>query len=505
MDDQLLADPLAQHQFALAQQRAILAYRYHKLLNEVVAARDSCRACDREIRRRERVLLDRESRIATASPQDHAGPWEAPPADGRQMPSMPSLARGDGGASCSSKHLRTEPEPRAARAAEPCPLLALPSAMLSVITGMLSRDDELAVALSCRELCEAVTVSARQLRGKKKGEGTRTSFRHLINGSLALLQWGIACGAPLEPALCSCAARWFKLDKLQWLRSIGCPWDENTCASATINLGILRWVRENGCPWDKGVLTAAIRHALPRSREVVQWLLENGCPRPADGCQSAARFDRLEHLQLLRANGFAWDERVCADAAECGHLELLKWAHANGCPWDKTTCELAAESGQLEVLEWARASGCPWEKLTCAVAAMAGRLNVLQWLRANGCPWDADTCCLAALRGHLDTLVWARANGCPWIELVLVHAVERRRVDVLRWAYANGCPCDSDQACTTAAKFGHVDILEWAREHGLPWSATTYKAAADRYERTGDEGVLRFCTEHGCPGSSPEG
>ena len=37
---------------------------------------------------------------------------------------------------------------------------------------------------------------------------------------------------------------------LQWARSNGCPWDEETCEAAARggHLDVLKWARANGCP-----------------------------------------------------------------------------------------------------------------------------------------------------------------------------------------------------------------------------------------------------------------
>jgi hypothetical protein len=106
-------------------------------------------------------------------------------------------------------------------------LLCLPPALLAHITGMIDPDDELAVSLVCRGMRDAVVVSAVMLRGEERGRKMRT---HLFCASrtMALLQWAVACGAPLSPSLAHEAA-WQRegcLEKVRWLRTIGCPWDE---------------------------------------------------------------------------------------------------------------------------------------------------------------------------------------------------------------------------------------------------------------------------------------
>jgi hypothetical protein len=100
-----------------------------------------------------------------------------------------------------------------------------------------------------------------------------------------------------------------------WLRSIGCPWDEETCliASASGHLHILQWARQNGCPWN---------------------------------------------------------ESTCALAAANGHYDSLVWARENGCPWSAMTFEMAvAGTDRPEMLTFLWVLGCPWDHGVCERAA----------------------------------------------------------------------------------------------------------------------------------------
>jgi hypothetical protein len=57
--------------------------------------------------------------------------------------------------------------------------------------------------------------------------------------ALAKLQWAVALGAPLSAAMCAKAMgghtgrlRNLAIEKVAWLRSVGCPWDADTCSAA---------------------------------------------------------------------------------------------------------------------------------------------------------------------------------------------------------------------------------------------------------------------------------
>jgi hypothetical protein len=109
--------------------------------------------------------------------------------------------------------------------APPCPLLRLPSELLAHITSMIDPDDELAVSLVCLEMRAA--VGAVLLREEESGRKMCTSYAS-VSRTMALLQWAVAGGAPLSPALASSAACSLgegSLEKVRWLREVGCPWD----------------------------------------------------------------------------------------------------------------------------------------------------------------------------------------------------------------------------------------------------------------------------------------
>jgi hypothetical protein len=116
-------------------------------------------------------------------------------------------------------------------------------------------------------------------------------------------------------------------------------------------------------------------------------------------------------------------------------------------------------------------------------------LTQLKWRLSEGWPSD-DACSDAARNGHLDVLKWARANGCPWDEWTCAYAT--RYFHILKWARENGCPWDAD-TCSWAAGNGHLDVLKWARANGCPWDEWTC-AYATRYFH-----ILKWARENGCP------
>jgi hypothetical protein len=263
------------------------------------------------------------------------------------------------------------------------------------IVAQLGEDDELAAALACRRLREAVAATERRLAGARLSTTICSVF-----SSVGKLEWAVSsCGLPLRDGLLSRAARGGQLEQLSWLCAQGCVWEpckgdgEDPCSSAAEggHMAVLLWLYANGCPWDASTCNAAWGGHLA----VLQWLHEKGLFRAAgDLHKSAAEGRHVLVLQWLDANGFPCDEMTWYAALENGHLDVVQWLHAKvkDDPW---------------------AGSCLWDEDECMAAAFGGHLDVLQWLHASGCPWDSQVCSLAAAHGHEAVLDWARANGCP--------------------------------------------------------------------------------------------
>jgi hypothetical protein len=62
---------------------------------------------------------------------------------------------------------------------------------------------------------------------------------------------------------------------------------------------------------------------------------------------------------------------------------------------------------------------------------------VLQWARSQQppCPWDEEACSEAARGGHLEVLQWARSQEppCPWDTRTRDRAASGRHQHVLEW------------------------------------------------------------------------
>jgi hypothetical protein len=133
-------------------------------------------------------------------------------------------------------------------------LVNLPAELLMVIAAQLAEDDELAAALVCQKLCEAVACTERRAGGARLSTRIGLAFC-----SLGKLAWAVLSGGlPLSGRLLLNAAGSGQLEQLSWLRARGCAWEpckgdgKDCCSSAAAggHLAVLQWACANGCPWD---------------------------------------------------------------------------------------------------------------------------------------------------------------------------------------------------------------------------------------------------------------
>jgi hypothetical protein len=108
----------------------------------------------------------------------------------------------------------TGPFPVAVRA-RAMHLLDLPADLLVAIATQLAEDDELAAALACRRLRQAVAGTERL--------STRIGSAF---SSVGKLEWAVvSCELPLIGGMLLRAARAGQLEQLSWLRARGCAWE----------------------------------------------------------------------------------------------------------------------------------------------------------------------------------------------------------------------------------------------------------------------------------------
>jgi hypothetical protein len=113
-----------------------------------------------------------------------------------------------------------------------------------------------------------------------------------------------------------------KLELLQWLHKVGCPWDAEKVACATAwqdSACMLRWVHSVTGPWSDETVDKAM------------WCA---------GCSGST-----DTMKFLRSVGAEWSVRFYdAYIGQCWGVHTVKLALAEGCSWDNWSCaDLALE------------------------------------------------------------------------------------------------------------------------------------------------------------------
>jgi hypothetical protein len=278
--------------------------------------------------------------------------------------------------------------------------------------------------------------------------------------------------------LCEIAAKYGKIETLEWLRSQDppCPWDENTCVAAAKygHLETLKWLISQGCIWDYLTYSSAAENG---HIEILEWLMDYEKANPESDNFSepdflysnisryAAKGGQIKTLMWIKSKDphRPWDIETCSNAASQGQIGTLMWLRSQNppCPWDETTCSAAAYNGKIETLEWLRSQNppCPWSEETCMLAAENGQIETLEWLRLNGCPWDATSYYSPASVGNLEMLIWLRSHNCPWNEGVCYEAAANGQVATVMWLRSQNPPCPWNKTeCIGELEGNDIDI-----------------------------------------------
>ncbi|QDZ20132.1 ankyrin repeat domain-containing protein [Chloropicon primus] len=356
-------------------------------------------------------------------------------------------------------------------------LEVLPGSAWSLVLKKLSPYDRVTFGLTCKTFLEAVTTANPE--EKKKALPLRTDltnkrlYEKMPCFSLDWFQWVFRSFERRKGE----SKKWRNGESSSYLYDS----DLMHLAAFQGSKKAVKWLVSQGIPLDikhkycHGV-GAARGAAAGGHVELLEWLRSEGCGFDEETCSAAAYGGRIDVLQWLRSQDppCPWDMYTCCYAAEGGHLDVLQWLRSQDppCDWDEETCAGAASGGHLDVLKWARSQDppCPWDEVTCEGAARGGPLEILQWARSQDppCPWGSRTCFVAAHGGHLHILQWARSQDppCDWHELASLAAAAGGHLDVLQWLRSQNPPCPwNPEECKRYAANRHPKVLKWIQEN----------------------------------------
>ena len=212
-------------------------------------------------------------------------------------------------------------------------------------------------------------------------------------GNLDILKFALESGCTLRGTECNTAAINAHLHCLKYLRDEhDCPWDENTTLNAVIagSVKCLQHAHENGCPWyasatDGGrnicnvaavasnvaCLKYANRHGVPLLSTLMSVAVEHAI--------------KTDCIQYAREQGVAWTRGLYRLAVIRDNLPLIQYLYDRGCPWDGAEdCTTAARFGRLNCLQLLHELGFPWNADTCNKAVVRNDSAMVLYLLRQG-------------------------------------------------------------------------------------------------------------------------
>ena len=318
--------------------------------------------------------------------------------------------------------------------------------VLSLVLDLVSEDDALCLALSCRAFRD-------------------TLWERFQTGVLNM--YVIGHGLPARDV---------------WILEHSVP--DSAVRIRTRDAAILRYPSRidwalglSSAPWPLGGAGLAIDsvvHTLEHHRLISLLDRRNRTERDVDDWVAwkmvavAAGLGALDAVRRLRALGYGWNSVAVHAAAGGGHLDMVRYLVSN--------CALVRVEGLLGLglPKYQKVCSPSWGRITTAAAAAGGHLGVLEYLiDVVGCPWDACCAYLASYYGRLDVLIWLEGRWNDfgryppgsmsmqrggWEDPHYCNLPRRRR-----YTPALHGTSGNQVVCASAALGGHLDVLQWAR------------------------------------------
>lgn len=242
------------------------------------------------------------------------------------------------------------------------------------------------------------------------------------------------------------ACRFGRVDLVKILREKGFRWTwDSNCYGAAAQYGhlhVLKYLHMSKCPL-KAKNDAILYAARGGQVECMQYLRSIGCPWDADVTIEYAVPGHYLYLQSLTTttSSAPWSDDFSLQPPGGGYLECLRYALENGCPVHLQAVNRAAQYGLLDCILLLRKLGIfQYDVSTSAAAAAGGHIPVFEYLFLNGCPANSDVTAAAARSGHIDCLMYLHEIDCPWDEAATAAAEAGDHKECLQYLRAHGCP-----------------------------------------------------------------
>lgn len=290
-----------------------------------------------------------------------------------------------------------------------------------------------------------------------------------------ILKRVVELGAPLTDDAIWEAGMDGRVDSIEYLRSIGCPWDTLSPlgAAMTGEKECIDYLLDNGCPFDESLteVTASRGHW-----DLLRHLISRGCPIGPRVPEAIAETGDIKFLKEIEAEKY-WTKTATFAAASAGELKCLKYLIDNGCPYDSETFAASTSSSDLACFEYLKSIGCPMGPEAVRIAARDGDIDMLRYLVSLGFPIEEDA--LTSIVSNVDAEFFTDTlmecfeflveKKCPISTSTLSFAAQDNNMRVLEYAFSQkDCPKNDPHIAAMASLGGHLECLRYLYENGCP-------------------------------------
>lgn len=255
------------------------------------------------------------------------------------------------------------------------------------------------------------------------------------------------------------------------------------------SLDCLQFARSNGFPWTEQTTLESSRMSI----KCLEYTIREGCSYNLDNCGfEAVRFGQLDCFKYLLQLGL----ELNSDFSYCGayYLPILHFLHELGCPFHERTIDKTLEIHERECFEFALSIGCQVSTKQLCLAAFENDCQILEALINRGAPWSTEVCSNAAREGHLDILKYAKEHNLEWDSDTCLKAACHNKIECLKFAVNNGCPVDLETS-NGASITGNLECLTFLIENGSPMNQKTIDGALKNREKE----CFQYLMTKGCP------
>lgn len=323
----------------------------------------------------------------------------------------------------------------------------------------------------------------------------------ILSGNLDAVKYCIKNGCALDVTidLCSMAARSGNLKLLIYCNKNGCSLTKEAY-DAAIRAGhfhIIKWLKENRFPSNESYpITALVEQRF----EIFKWMIENGFKLPSYSV--IASYGNLDLLKWCFQKGYPLDinERLMRPLQRGVTVELLKFCvEQKLLKFDENSCMNLACNGSIEVLKWAFYNGCPLDNklLTIYYSLILNSREEVEFFKYcwdRGCTWNEFTSREIAESGNIELLRYYVEIGYVIDEKICNSAALSGKLEVLKYCVKLGYSIDN-LTCVNAVKSGNLEVLKYCREQGCTWDGNVSRAALLKYNFK----ILRWVLDNGCP------